>query len=196
MSEIYVPQIVTITEGKEHSIDLLSYEFTKERKISLIGDIDSQKAQLIVSQMKYLDSKSEDEIKLIINSPGGAVSDGMMIYDAIKSGISCDVVTVASGMAASMGAFLLAAGTKGKRFATENTQIMIHQPLGGVQGQATDISLVAEHIQQVKKKLAVQFALNCGKTTEELMHDMERDYWLSSQAALDYGIIDHIGFPE
>jgi len=133
MSELYVPQIITVTEGKEHSIDLLSYEFTKERKISLIGEIDSLKARMVVSQMKYLDSKSEEEIKLIINSPGGTVSDGMMIYDAIKSGINCDVVTVASGMAASMGAFLLAAGTKGKRYATENTEIMIHQPLGGRQ---------------------------------------------------------------
>lgn len=196
MSDIYVPQIITVTEGKEHNIDLLSYEFTKERKIHLTGEINSQRAQMIVSQMSYLDSRSEDEIKLIINSPGGSVSDGMMIYDAIKSGVHCDVVTFASGLAASMGAFILAAGTKGKRFATENTEIMIHQPLGGVHGQATDISLVAEHIQQVKKKLATQLASNCEKCIEEVMHDMERDCWMSSREALNYGIIDHIGFPE
>lgn len=146
MSEIYIPQIITLSEGHEHSMDLLSYEFVKERKIMLSSEINSNNIRIIVSQLSYLDSKSEDEIKLIINSPGGSVSDGMMIYDAIKSGVHCDVSTIASGIAGLMGAFLLAAGTKGKRFATGNAEIMIHQPLGGVQGQATDISVVAEHI--------------------------------------------------
>lgn len=196
MSEIYIPQIITLSEGHEHSMDLLSYEFVKERKIMLSGEINSNNARIIVSQLSYLDSKSEDEIKLIINSPGGSVSDGMMIYDAIKSGVHCDVSTIASGMAASMGAFLLAAGTKGKRFATENTEIMIHQPLGGVQGQATDISVVAEHIQQVKGKLASILADNCGKAVEEVIHDMERDHWMSSSEAIKYGLVDHIGYPD
>ena len=116
-------------------------------------------------------------------------------YDCMKHGIHCDVITIATGMAASMGAFLLAAGTKGKRYATNNAEIMIHQPLGGVQGQATDISLVADHIQYIKKKLASILAEECGKTQKKLMHDTERDNWMSSAAAREYGLIDHVGYP-
>ena len=135
MSEIFIPQIITITDGHEHGVDLESYQFTKERKVKLIGEINAGTARSIVSQLDYLDGKGDDDIHLIINSPGGTVSDGMMIYDAIKHGIHCDVRTVATGMAASMGAFLLAAGTKGKRFAMPNAEVMIHQPLGGFRGR-------------------------------------------------------------
>ena len=160
MSEIFIPQIITINDGHEHGVDLESYQFTKERKVKLIGEINAGTARSIVSQLDYLDGKGDDDIHLIINSPGGTVSDGMMIYDAIKHGIDCDVRTVETGMAASMGAFLLAAGTKGKRFAMPNAEVMIHQPLGGVQGQATDISRAADHIQNVKNRLAIHCAVN------------------------------------
>lgn len=145
--------------------------------------------------MRYLDAKSDDPITVFINSPGGSVTAGLAIYDCMKHGVHCDVITVATGMAASMGAFLLAAGTKGKRYATTNAEIMIHQPLGGVQGQATDISLVANHIQHMKKKLASILAEACGKTQKKLMHDTERDNWMSSSAAKEYGLIDHVGYP-
>ena len=192
MSEIFIPQIITITDGHEHSVDLESYQFTKERKVKLIGEINAGTARSIVSQLDYLDGKGDDDIHLIINSPGGTVSDGMMIYDAIKHSIHCDVRTVATGMAASMGAFLLAAGTKGKRYAMPNAEVMIHQPLGGVQGQATDISRAADHIQNVKNRLATILAAECGKEVEDVLHDMERDHWLTSVEALKYGIIDGI----
>ncbi len=120
------------------------------------------------------------------------MSDGMMIYDFIKDCVHCDVSTVATGMAASMGAFLLAAGTKGKRYATANAEIMIQQPLGGVQGQATDILRAAEHIQNVKNRLAFLLAAECGKKAEDVLSDMERDHWLTSEEALRYGIVDGI----
>lgn len=192
MSEVFNPQIITITDGHEHGIDLESYQFIKERKVKLIGEITAETARSIVSQLDYLDCKGDDDIQLIINSPGGTVSDGLMIYDAIKYGIHCNVRTVATGMAASMGAFLLAAGTKGKRFAMPNTEVMIHQPLGGVQGQATDISRAADHIQKVKNRLASILAAECGKAVEDVLNDMERDHWMSSEEALKYGIIDGI----
>ncbi len=192
MSEIFIPQIITISDGHEHGVDLESYQFTKERRVKLIGEINAGTARSIVSQLDYLDGKGDDDIQLIINSPGGTVSDGMMIYDAIKHSIHCDVRTVATGMAASMGAFLLAAGTKGKRYAMPNAEVMIHQPLGGVQGQATDISRAADHIQNVKNRLATILAAECGKEVEDVLHDMERDHWLTSVEALKYGIIDGI----
>lgn len=189
---IFMPQIVTISDGHEHTVDLESYQFTKERKVKLIGEINSNNARSIVSQLEYLDGKGDEDIQLIINSPGGTVSDGMMIYDAIKYSIHCDVRTVATGMAASMGAFLLAAGTKGKRYAMPNAEVMIHQPLGGVQGQATDISRAADHIQNVKTRLAHILATECGKELDDVLRDMERDHWLTSMEALKYGIIDGI----
>lgn len=189
---VFIPQIITISDGHEHAVDLESYQFTKERKVKLIGEINASNARSIVSQLEYLDGKGDEDIQLIINSPGGTVSDGMMIYDAIKHSIHCDVRTVATGMAASMGAFLLAAGTKGKRYAMPNAEVMIHQPLGGVQGQATDISRAADHIQNVKTRLAHILATECGKELDDVLRDMERDHWLTSMEALKYGIIDGI----
>ena len=191
MASIIVPQIFTMTDGHEHIIDLESDQFVKNRVIKLIGDVDAPTARLLVEQMKYLNDRGDDDITLIINSPGGSVYDGMMIYDAMNY-FHCDVVTVASGIASSMGAFLLAAGARGKRFATKNAQIMIHQPLGGVQGQATDISVVADHIQRIKIKMATILADECGKNTAEVLRDMERDYWMDSEEAVAYGIIDGI----
>lgn len=195
MSEVLFPSIVTNINGHDQSTNILSYEFEKNRTIYLNGEVNDLMSMSVISQLRYLDSKSDEDIILIINSPGGSVTSGMAIYDCMKAGIHCDVVTVATGMAASMGAFLLAAGTKGKRYATESAEIMIHQPLGGVQGQATDISLVADHIQHLKKKLAGILSEECGKSLKKLMHDTERDKWMSSDDAKEYGFIDHVGYP-
>lgn len=195
MAALFMPQIFTNTDGHDHNIDLYSYGFLKGRKIYLNGEVDAETARMVIEQLEYLDAKSDEDIILVINSPGGSVSDGLAIFDMIKYGVQCDVVTVATGIAASMGAFLLAAGTKGKRYATPNAEIMIHQPLGGVQGQATDISVVAEHITSIKMKLAKIMAEECGRSVKAVLKDMERDYWLSADKAKAYGLIDEIGMP-
>lgn len=195
MGEYIIPSVTTNISGHDQVTNTISYELEKSRTIYLNGEVNSLSSQMVISQLRYLDSKSKEDITLIINSPGGSVSDGLAIYDCMKYGIACDVVCVASGLAASMGAFLVAAGTPGKRYATQNAEIMIHQPIGGVQGQATDITLVAEHIQRTKKKLATILADECGKSVEKLMEDTERDNWMSSEEALAYGLVDHVGFP-
>lgn len=195
MSEVMFPSIVTNINGHDQSTNIINYDFEKHRFVYINGEVNDLMAMSVTSQLRYLDAKSDDPITLFINSPGGSVTAGLAIYDCMKHGIHCDVITVATGMAASMGAFLLAAGTTGKRYATPNAEIMIHQPLGGVQGQATDISLVANHIQYMKKKLAAILAEECGKNQKKLMHDTERDNWMSSMAAKEYGLIDHVGYP-
>lgn len=195
MSQIFIPTIITSTSGHEHNSDILSYEFSRNRKIYLSGEINNASAIATIAQLNYLSGQSNDDIFLFINSSGGSVSDGLAIYDAMKYQIGCDVVTVAHGLAASMGAFLLAAGTEGKRYATPNSQILIHQPLGGASGQATDITLVAKHIQLVKTQLAGLFAEFSGQEVEKIMADIERDYWLTPSECRDYGLIDHIGYP-
>ena len=192
MSSIIIPQVYTITDGQEHISDLESALFVRDRTIWLNQEIDSQTARLIVGQLAYLDGRGDEDITLRIDSPGGSVYDGLMIYDAIRYNTRCDVRTVATGIAASMGAFLLAAGTKGKRFATVNAMIMIHQPLGGVQGQVTDIARAADHIQRVRTRLVSILAEGCGKDPATLANDMERDFWMSSEEAMKYGIIDGI----
>lgn len=195
MSEVMFPSIVTNINGHDQSTNIINYDFEKNRFIYINGEVNDLMAMSVTSQLRYLDAKSDDPITVFINSPGGSVTAGLAIYDCMKHGIHCDVITVATGMAASMGAFLLAAGANGKRYATPNAEIMIHQPLGGVQGQATDISLVANHIQYMKKKLAAILAEECGKTQKKLVHDTERDNWMSSMAAKEYGLIDHVGYP-
>lgn len=195
MNEVLFPNIVANINGLDQSTNILNYDLEKNRIIYSIGEINDLMAISVIAQMRYLDVKSDEDIIFIINSAGGSVTSGMAIYDCMKHGIHCDVTTVATGMAASMGAFLLAAGTKGKRYATNNAEIMIHQPMGGVQGQATDISLVASHIQNAKKKLAGILAEECGKTQKILMHDTERDNWMSSIEAKEYGLIDRVGYP-
>ena len=162
----FLPHVITSTDGNEHNTDLISYDMVKNRVIYLNGEINGERALSMITQLRYLATKSDRDIYFYINSPGGAVSDGLAIYDVMNE-IPCDIVTVAIGMAASMGALLLAAGTPGKRYATPSTEIMIHQPLGGVQGQATDISLVADHIQKIKTKLASIMAEKCKKDLEE-----------------------------
>lgn len=190
-----LPHIVTSMDGNDHRTDLISYDMIKNRIIYLNGEINNDSAISIITQLRYLAAKSDNDIYLIINSPGGTVSDGLAVYDVMNS-LNCDIVTVAAGIAASMGSFLLAAGTPGKRYITPSTEVMIHQPLGGVQGQATDISLVANHIQKIKIKLASIMAEKCGKERLELENDMERDYWMSGEEAKEYGIVDYVGFPE
>ena len=193
---IYNPYIMTNTNGIEHNSDLRSELFYKKRVIFIDNEINSDLATAIVSQMMFLNEQSSDDIYLLIDSPGGAVSAGYRIYDYIKYACRCDVVTVASGTAASMGAFLLAAGTKGKRYATQNSEIMIHQPLSGAQGQATEMMIAVNRILKIKQKLKKILAEACGKDFDTASEDMERDYWMSSEEAKEYGIVDCIGFPE
>ncbi len=193
---IYNPYIMTNTNGTEHNSDLRSELFCKKRVIFIDNEINSDLATAIVSQMMFLNEQSSDDIYLLIDSPGGAVSAGYRIYDYIKYACRCDVVTVANGMAASMGAFLLAAGTKGKRYATQNSEIMIHQPLSGTQGQATEMIIAVNRILKIKKKLTKTLAEACGKDFDTVSEDMERDYWMNTKEAKEYGIIDCVGFPE
>lgn len=190
-----LPHVVTSTDGNEHNTDLISLDLVKNRVVYLSGEVNSDSAVSIISQLRFLASKSDRDIYMFINSPGGSVSDGLAIYDVMNQ-ISCDVVTVSVGMSASMGSFLLAAGAPGKRYAAPSAEIMIHQPLGGVQGQATDILLVAEHIQKIKSKLAGILAEECNKPIKTVIKDMERDYWLSAEEAVEYGLADYVGFPE
>ena len=190
----FIPYVVEQTSRGERSYDIFS-RLLNDRIIFLSEEVNDTTASLIVAQLLYLEAQDPDkDIQFYINSPGGSVTAGMAIFDTMRY-IKCDVATICVGMAASMGAFLLSAGTKGKRMALPNAEIMIHQPLGGVQGQATDISLVADHIQHIKKKLASILAEECGKTQKKLMHDTERDNWMSSAAAKEYGLIDHVGYP-
>ena len=164
----------------------------EDRIIFLIGEIDDAVANTVVAQLIYLEAKDPSkDISLYINSPGGSVSAGLAIYDTMNY-VKCDVSTICIGMAASMGAFLLSSGQKGKRFALPNSEIMIHQPLGGVQGQATEIQIAAEHILKTKRKLNEILAKNSGRTVQELERDTDRDNYLSAQEALEYGLIDKV----
>ena len=190
------PSIVANINGRDQAVRLIDYELSKKRTIHITGEINDLVADEVIAQIRYLSDQSDDDIRLYINSPGGCVHAGMAIYDAMKYGTNCRVATVATGLAASMGAFLLCAGAEGMRYATPSAEIMIHQPLGGVQGQATDITLVAQHIQNVKQNLASIMADACGKPVEHLLKDMDRDNWMNAVTAKDYGLIDHIGWPE
>lgn len=193
---IYNPQIISNTNGTEHHSDLRSELFYKKRTIIIDNEINTDLATSILTQLMYLNEQSSDDIYIIIDSPGGSVSAGYRIYDFIKYYCRCDVVTVANGVAASMGAFLLAAGTKGKRYATHSSEIMIHQPLGGTQGQATEMIIAVNHILKTKKKLTQILAEECEKDFDKAAEDMERDYWMDAEEAKEYKIIDIVGFPE
>lgn len=186
-----IPYIVEQTSRGERSYDIYS-RLLEDRVIFLSGEIDDAVANTVVAQLIYLESKDPSkDINLYINSPGGSVSAGLAIYDTMNY-IKCDVSTICIGMAASMGAFLLSSGAKGKRFALPNSEIMIHQPLGGAQGQASDIKIVADHILKTKNKLNSILAENSGKSIEEVERDTDRDNYLSAQEALDYGLVDKI----
>lgn len=186
-----MPYVVQQTGKGERSYDIYS-RLLNDRVIFLGEEIDDTVASVVIAQLLFLESENPDkDISLYINSPGGSVSAGLAIYDTMNY-IKPDVNTICMGMAASMGAFLLSAGAKGKRYALPNSEIMIHQPLGGAQGQATEIEIAAEHILRTKKKLTSIIADNCGRPYEECLADMERDNWKSAQEALDYGLIDKI----
>ena len=187
----YIPYVIEKTNGGERSYDLYS-RLLKDRIIFLGEQVTDQSANSVIAQMLFLESDNPDQdITLYINSPGGSVSAGMAIYDTMQY-IKCDVSTVCVGLAASMGAFLLAGGTKGKRFALPNSEIMIHQPLGGTEGQATDIQIAARHIQKTKDKLNTMLSENSGQPYEQVCLDTDRDNWMSAAEAKDYGLIDAV----
>ena len=186
-----VPYVIEQTSRGERSYDIYS-RLLKERIIFLGEEVNDVTSSLIVAQMLFLEAEDpEKDIQFYINSPGGSVTAGMAIYDTMQY-VKCDVSTYCMGMAASMGAFLLAGGTKGKRLALPNAEIMIHQPLGGAQGQATEIEIAAKHILQTKKKLNEILAENTGKDYDVIAADTERDNWMTAEEAKDYGLIDRV----
>ncbi|MDD4324395.1 MAG: ATP-dependent Clp endopeptidase proteolytic subunit ClpP [Eubacteriales bacterium] len=186
-----VPVVVEQTSRGERSYDIFS-RLLKERIVILSNQVDHNTANLIVAQLLFLEAEDPDkDIQFYINSPGGEVSSGMMIYDTMQY-IKPDVQTIAMGMAASMGAFLVGAGAKGKRFALPNAEIMIHQPSGGTQGQASDISIAAEHILKMRKRLNEILAEICDQPLEVIERDTERDHWMDAKEAIEYGIIDKV----
>ena len=186
-----IPMVVEQTSKGERSYDIYS-RLLKDRIIMLNGEVNDDSANLIVSQLLFLAAEDpEKDIQLYINSPGGAITAGMAIYDTMQY-IKCDVSTICIGLAASMGAFLLAGGTKGKRFALPNAEIMIHQPLGGARGQATDIQITAEHILKTKERMNKMLSQFTGQDIETIKNDTERDNWKTAEEAAEYGLIDKV----
>lgn len=185
-----IPMIIDKEEGVEKSFDIYS-RLLKDRIVFLSGEINDEVANLIVGELLYLNSLNNEDIYLYINSPGGSVTAGMAIYDTMNF-IKCDVSTICVGMCASMAAFLLSSGAKGKRVCLKNGEVMIHQPLGGVQGQATEIKIHAERIIKLKEKLNKILASNTGKDIKKIERDTERDYYLDSEEALEYGLVDKV----
>ena len=191
MHNTLIPYIVEQTGRGERSYDFYS-RLLEDRIIFLTGEINDAVANTIVAQLLYLEGKDAGkDICLYINSPGGSVSAGMAIYDTMNY-IKCDVSTICIGMAASMGAFLLSSGARGKRYSLPNSKIMIHQPLGGAQGQASDIAIVAEEILKTKKKLNSILAANTGQSLDKVEIDTDRDYYMTADEALNYGLVDRI----
>ena len=186
-----IPMVIDQTGNSERSYDIYS-RLLEDRIIFLNGEIDDNIANIVVAQLIYLEGKNPNkDIFLYINSPGGSVSAGLAIYDTMKY-IKCDVSTICIGKAASMGAFLLAGGTKGKRFSLPNSEIMIHQPLGGAQGQVSDIQIQASHIQYIKDRMNKMLSENTGKPLEIVEKDTDRDNYMTAEEAKEYGIIDEI----
>ncbi|MCR4567418.1 MAG: ATP-dependent Clp endopeptidase proteolytic subunit ClpP [Pseudobutyrivibrio sp.] len=186
-----IPYVIEQNSRGERSYDIYS-RLLKDRIVFLGEEVNETTASLTVAQLLFLESEDPSkDIHLYINSPGGSVTAGMAIYDTMQY-IKCDVSTICVGMAASMGAFLLAGGQKGKRFALPNSEVMIHQPLGGAKGQATEIEIAAKNILKTREKLNRMLAENTGKPYEQVCLDTERDHWLDAQEALDYGLIDEI----
>ena len=186
-----VPMVVDQTPHGERSFDIFS-RLLNDRIIFLADEVNDATASLVVAQMLYLEAQDPDkDINFYINSPGGSVSAGFAIFDTMNF-IKCDVSTICLGMAASMGAFLLAAGTKGKRFALPNSEIMIHQPLGGAQGQASDIKIQAEHILSIRSRVNRMLSEMTGQPLETIERDTERDNWMTADAACQYGLVDKV----
>ena len=185
-----IPTVIERNSNSERAYDIYS-RLLKDRIIILSGEIDDNLSNIVVAQLLYLDSINNDDISLYINSPGGSITAGMAIYDTMNF-IKSDVSTICIGMAASMGAFLLSSGCIGKKYCLPNSEVMIHQPLGGAQGQATEIKIAAERILKLKSKLNKILSSNTGKDISIIEHDTERDYFLDSDEALNYGLIDKI----
>lgn len=186
-----IPMVVEQTNRGERSYDIYS-RLLEDRIIFLTGEINDVTADIVIAQLIYLEGKDPDkDISLYINSPGGSVTAGMGIYDTMNY-IKCDVSTICVGMAASMGAFLLSSGAKGKRYCLPNSEVMIHQPLGGAQGQASDIAIQAEHILKIKKRMNAILSKNTGKSIKQIEKDVDRDNYMSAEEALEYGLVDKI----
>lgn len=186
-----IPYVVDQTSSGERSYDIYS-RLLEDRIVFISGEIDDATANTVVAELIYLEAKNpEKDICVYINSPGGSVTAGMAIYDTMKY-VKCDVSTICVGLAASMGAFLLAAGTKGKRFCLPNSEVMIHQPLGGAQGQASDIEITANHIVKTKKKMTEMLAKNTGQPLSKVAKDVDRDYYMTAEEAVKYGLVDKV----
>ena len=185
-----IPTVIDKTQNSERVYDIYS-RLLKDRIIIINGEINNEVANSTIAQLLYLDSKNNDDISIYINSPGGSVTDGMAIYDTMNF-VKSDVSTIGIGMCASMGAFILKKKKKGKRYCLPNTEVMIHQPLGGAQGQATEIKIAAEHILKTKDKLNKILSINTNKDLKTIEQDTDRDNFMSSKQALEYGIIDEI----
>ena len=186
-----IPMVVDQTATGERSYDIYS-RLLEDRIVFLTGEIDDAVADTVIAQLIYLEGKDpQKDISLYINSPGGSVSAGLAIYDTMNY-VKCDVSTICIGLAASMGAFLLSSGAKGKRFALPSSEIMIHQPLGGAQGQASDIAIQAQQILRIKKKLNGILAENTGKALAQIERDVDRDFYMTAEEALSYGLVDKI----
>lgn len=186
-----IPTVIETSSKGERAYDIYS-RLLRDRIIFIGDDINDAAASSVVAQLLFLEAQDPNkDICLYINSGGGSVSAGMAIYDTMKY-IKCDVSTICVGMAASMGAFLLSGGTKGKRFALPNAEVMIHQPIGTANGQASDVQIVAEHILNIRRKIYGIMAENCGMTVKQLSKDCERDHWLTAKEALKYGLIDTV----
>ena len=186
-----VPYVVEKTGNGERTYDIFS-RLLKDRIIFIDGEINDQMADLVFAQILFLESENpEKDISIYINSPGGAVTAGLAIYDTMKY-VKCDIQTICMGQAASMAAILLAGGTKGKRYALPSSRVMIHQPRGGVEGQESDISILAKEIIRLKKLSIEYLAKDTGKSTDKIAEDIERDFFMSAQEAADYGVIDHV----
>ena len=186
-----VPYVVEKTGNGERTYDIFS-RLLKDRIVFIDGEINDAMADLVVAQILFLESENpEKDISIYINSPGGAVTAGLAIYDTMKY-VKCDIQTICMGQAASMAAILLAGGTKGKRYALPSSRVMIHQPRGGVEGQESDISILAKEIIRLKKLSIEYLAKDTGKTTDKIAEDIERDFFMSAQEAADYGVIDHV----
>lgn len=184
-----IPNTKSVSRTGPECEDLFTNAFLKNREIYLFDEVTDAVAAVIIAQLNYLDRAGKDEIRLFLNTSGGSVSAGLSIVDAINR-CSCSVSTICTGMAASMGAVLLACGRKGRRFATPNAEIMIHQPLGGVSGQASDMELAANHIAKIKKNLYGILSQATGQSTEKISSDCDRDYFLTTDEGIEYGIID------
>ena len=187
----FIPYVIEQTGTGERSYDIFS-RLLKERIIFLGDQVTDASAELIVAQMLFLEGEDpEKDIQFYINSPGGSISAGMAIYDTMQF-VKCDVSTICVGMAASMGSFLLAGGTKGKRYSLPHSEILIHQPLGGTEGQASDIAIQAAHMAAIKERMNRLLAQNTGQPYEKIVKDTDRDNWMTPEQALEYGLIDHI----